>query len=324
MRVISTGDFRTQSANALTIVLRGTTQLDGFPQARDAFVRAAESWKARIEAPVTIIIDVDFGPTRFGQAYPAGVLGSTQSQNLFSSTGYPDVRQGLINKASQAEAALVASLPASQLPTDLGSTAGSSAPSSVLRALGVIDAVADPANEPAFGPPPSIGFNSSFEYDFDPTNGVETDKIDFDAVATHEIGHALGFTSRSGALELSPQLQLATTVLDIFRFRPGTTAGTFPTAQRILSSGGQHAFFNGSEELSMSTGRPDGTGGDGNQASHWKTQIIVQPAIGIMVPSLGRGERQTITASTRRRAQTECAASERPCHRRQAARSAHR
>jgi hypothetical protein len=295
MRAISTGDFRPQSANALTIILRGTSQLDGFPQARDAFVRAADSWKARIEAPITIIIDVDFGPTRFGQAYPAGVLGSTQSQNLFSSTGYPDVREGLISKASQSEAALVALLPASQLPTDLGSTAASSAPSALLRALGVIDPVANPTNEPGFGPPPSIGFNSTFQFDFDPTNGIDSDKVDFDAVATHEIAHALGFTSRTGALELSPQLQLATTVLDIFRFRPGTTTGTFSTAQRVLSSGGQHAFFNGSSELSMSTGRPDGSGGDGNQASHWKTQVVVQPAIGIMIPSLALGERQTIS-----------------------------
>ena len=48
------------------IILRGTTQLDGFPSAKTAMIRAAETWMALIRTPATVYIDVDFGPTRFG------------------------------------------------------------------------------------------------------------------------------------------------------------------------------------------------------------------------------------------------------------------
>ncbi len=66
-------------ATSLKIILRSTPQLDGFPAAKDAFIRAAAAWEAQIKNPITIIMDVDYGPTRFGQAYPANVLGSTST-----------------------------------------------------------------------------------------------------------------------------------------------------------------------------------------------------------------------------------------------------
>ncbi len=76
-------------------------------------------------------------------------------------------------------------------------------------------------------------------------------------VAAHEMGHALGFISNVGGS--STRLS----VWDIFRFRPGTTLSTFTTAQRILTTGGEHRFFDGTPELACSTGGPSGTGGDG-------------------------------------------------------------
>jgi len=296
LHVINRPEYQMQAAGELTIVLRGTAQLDSFPAARDGFLRAADNWSQRIQAPITIIIDVDFGTTRFGQAYPPNVLGSTSSQTLVNSDGYSDVRAGLISRATDSEeVGLVNSLPNGQVPTDIGSTAGLVAPSALLRALGVLAPVADPPSEPGFGSPPSIGFNSNFSFDFDPSNGIDSDKIDFDAVATHEIAHALGFSSRVGALELNPQTTMALSVLDLFRFRPGTSLSSFGTAPRVLSSGGTQMFFNGQRDVELSTGRPDGSGGDNNQASHWKDSRIVQPPIGVMVPGLARGERQTIT-----------------------------
>ncbi|MEW6207995.1 MAG: NF038122 family metalloprotease, partial [Acidobacteriota bacterium] len=175
----------------INIVLRGTAQLDSFPQARDGFLAAANRWIARLQStvPITIIIDVDFGPTRFGTPFPSNVLGSTGTQALFNPAGYADVRNRLITGASAQEAALYNALPASPLPTDIGGVAGVTVPSAVLRALGAINPVANPASEQAqFGPPPSIGFNSNFAFDFNPDNGIDSDKIDFDGVAAHEIG----------------------------------------------------------------------------------------------------------------------------------------
>jgi hypothetical protein len=86
-------------------------------------------------------------------------------------------------------------------------------------------------------------------------------------------------------------------VWDIFRFRPGTTLDTFAAASRILSSGGQQSFFTGTEDIALSTGRPDGSGGDREQSSHWKDDRFTGQYVGIMDPTIADGERQEITGS---------------------------
>lgn len=300
MRVIYAGRA-SQTAQAqigLRIILRSTTQLDGFPVAKAAFIRAAQNWESQILSPITIVLDVDYGPTFFGEAYPnSNTIGQTQSQAIGSSNGYANIRSALIAGAStSAEAALYNTLPATQAPTDLGNVTAIFTDSAVFRALGLISQTANPVTEQAsLGAPPRIGFNSAFPFDFDPTNGIASNQLDFDGTATHEIGHALGFGSATGVKELSPNATASLTLLDLFRFRPGTTNGTFATAQRILSSGGQQVFFAGGPELGLSTGRPDGTGGDRNQASHWKANDITGVYIGVMDPTQGDGERIQIT-----------------------------
>ena len=286
-----------QSQEGMKITLRGTPQLEQNPAAKAAFLRAAQRWVAVIQTPITVVIDVDFGPTRFGTPYPPNVLGSTNEQEIGSNTNYPGVRSALIGRASNAqEAALYNSLPQAQLPTDIGATTRVSGPSAVFRALGRINPVADPDGESQqLGPPPSVGFNSAFQFDFDPSDGIEPGKTDFDATAVHEIGHALGFTSNAGLKELVPSAPVGSTPWDLFRFRPGVTGGTFSTAQRILSSGGEQVFFDGGPELALSTGRPNGNGGDGRQSSHWKDDEMTGRYIGIMDPTIPRGKREEIT-----------------------------
>ena len=282
----------------LNIILRGTPQLENFPQAKNAFLRAAKTWEAVIRSSITIIVDVDFGPTRFGEPFDnPNIIGSTDTQDIGSNSLYPTVRSRLLAQASSPrEAELYNALPVGALPTDLGSSAAVVAPSAVFRALGIIDSMADPATETAtLGPPPAIGFNSAFQFDFDPSDGITAGKTDFDATAVHELGHALGFTSNVGTLELNPRASVAPSVLDLLRFRPGVTLPTFSSAPRIQSSGGTQVFFAGEPELLLSTGRGDASGGDGRQASHWKDDELIGQYLGIMDPTLSPGKREIIT-----------------------------
>src|SRR5262249_13845097 len=155
-------------------------QLESFPAAKAAFIRAAAKWESIIVNRITVIIDVDFGPTRFGRPYGATTIGSTSGQILGDDSLYPDLRSALISVATNAqEGTLYASLPNTTVTTDIGSTARVFSPSALLRALDFIDPVADPDTEP-FGPAPSIGFNSAFNFDFDPNDGIGQNKIDFD------------------------------------------------------------------------------------------------------------------------------------------------
>ncbi|MEP7271243.1 MAG: NF038122 family metalloprotease [Acidobacteriota bacterium] len=283
----------------LKITLRGTTQLDANAPARDAFLRAAAKWQSLIQTPLILVVDVDFGPTLFGDPYDPDTIGSSDTQTLFSSTIYPAVRSALIsNAAGSAQGAVFTALPTGTLATDSGNATGVLTPSAVFRALNFIVREANPTVELAnFGPPPSIGFNSAFPYDFDPSDGIDANKIDFEAAALHELGHVLGFVSNVGARELDATFPLAASVWDLFRFRPGVDLSTFTTAKRLLISGGDQSFFGGGESQPLSTGRPDGTDGDQEQASHWKDDFIIGRLVGLMDPTLDSGRRERISSN---------------------------
>lgn len=177
-------------------------------------------------------------------------------------------------------------------------TAEISAPNA--RALGIVADISDPNLVPLGQGDAGIGFNSAFQFDFNPDDGISSSLTDFDSVASHEIGHALGFISDSGDAA-SP-----ITVWDLFRFRPAAASlATFATALRVMSLGGSQVFFSNQTstfatlELSLSTGGPDPgpSDGDGRQSSHWKDDALfsTRPYIGVMDPTLGRGIRRTIS-----------------------------
>jgi len=123
----------------LQIVLRATQQLERFPEAKTAFLRASAFWEDRIQTPITIIIDVDFGPTLFGTPFAQGSIGASDAQEVTSTDIYGRVRSQLITKASsEQELAVYQSLPASALPTDIGTTTTMRGASANARALGCL------------------------------------------------------------------------------------------------------------------------------------------------------------------------------------------
>jgi hypothetical protein len=285
------GQYGPEAANAttgLTIVLNGTAQLNANPAAKQAFITAAAKWEALIANPITVTIDVDYGTSAFGTAFPSSnILGLTSSSGFL--LPYSGVRQQLVSHASAGEeTTVVNNLPASSLPTDIGNITNVFLPPSQISALNI--------NVGQIAPNPRIGFNANFGFDYDPTDGVTAGLEDFDAVAVHEIGHALGFVSEAGGT------QNDASIWDFYRFHPGAASNTnFSSAQRAVSSGvdanDRRVQFNGNTEVELSTGKPDGTGGDNSQSSHWKDDALSGLYIGIMDPSLSRGVHKQITAA---------------------------
>ncbi len=157
----------------------------------------------------------------------------------------------------------------------------------------------------------NITFSSAFSFDFDPTDGIAAGQMDFIGVAIHEMGHALGFTSRvdfvDGNSGVGPGAaagnatnwngQYSGSILDLFRYSddPADLApGAGPALD--LSTGGTPYFsidgaaaFNGAY---FATGQ---YAGDGRQASHFKDSTGCAAQIGIMDPTFCKGQMGIVT-----------------------------
>lgn len=320
------------SLRGLKIILRATDQLLQYPEAVLAFRRAAARWERVITTPVTTVLDVDYGPTRFGAAWGAGVLGSTFTADYYAqkSPGVNAVVSDFVQRFKDLK-------PGNSQLNDLYNAIPIPTPSTVpanlsrgigalinLQALGFIDAVisSDPNINP-FGSVPSIGFNSTFSFDFDPSDGIKAGQSDFDAVCTHEIGHALGFKATAG-FSSHTGIEDVYHAWDLFRVRPeavqpGSLTG-FSTAPRVTTAGppnsvvwateggttyyySTHVFFDGLSELELSTATSGRLNGDGQQSSHWRDDDQRPPSlgvnrwIGIMDPTLAAGVREEINTN---------------------------
>lgn len=280
------------------ITLMSTPGLDAVPQAKAAVQRALAKWESLLVAPINVTVRIDFGPTFFGNPFPApDTIVTTQITSLLLLNGYAPIRSQLQETTADVQhRAFYAALPQDNLATELGQVQNISLSANVGRVLNLTG---------QFVAPDLIGFNANSNFDFEPSDGIDADKLDFEALVLREIGRLLGFTSNVGKAEAQPAnvnsgLGPAVTVWDIFRLRsdlPNLGLDTFSYATRAQLSGGEQVFFASTAYLALSTGRPDGQGGDGRAAGHWKDNELTGQYLGIMDPTFAPGERGGVTAN---------------------------
>ncbi len=141
----------------------------------------------------------------------------------------------------------------------------------------------------------TITFSNAFTYDFNPNDGITSGAFDFVGLATHEIGHVLGFTSGVDILDGNsppnggPFPDSAFTyvnTLDLFRYSAanvGAIDWTADARDKYFSLDGGATSI-----ASFATGI---TFGDGRQASHWKDN----QGLGVMDPTAAPGEKLAIS-----------------------------
>jgi len=280
-------------------------------QALAGFQEAANFWATTLTDDVTINIDIGFS------ALAVGILGSANSsQAVFS---YQDVALSLVNDATSTTDISVTSSLSCDLsqPNDAASSGvcalqfldqegDTNSPGldndgtidNIALALSQANAKALGFTEDSFGQAftdsdGTITFSSNAAFDFDNTDGIDTDKIDFVGIAIHEIGHVLGFISGvdtydvfynsfDNLFDLDPFA--ISSALDLFR----CSEESFALGSGILDwQPGSDAYFSidgcVSEIADFSTGE---FGGDGYQASHFKDNL----GLGILDPTLSPGE----------------------------------
>lgn len=283
------------SAYAVTININAGAGLAGNADALAAFNRAADSWEAVFTDLIVVNIDANLVPLG------AGILGQASSVRL--GAGYNTIRDAMVlDAADEASNGIVASLPtlgqySAYVPVGFGLSAALLGTKANLKALGFggLDGMFGATDA-------TIEFSSTFGFDFDNSNGVGAGLYDFETVAAHEIGHALGFISQVDEVDVRVATNLPNNIiastLDMFRFGNTTSNPTsvaeFTANPRMLVPGVAANFDDLTNEWAMSTGAFTG---DGRQASHWKDDGLTANLIGIMDPTLGTGFISPITAA---------------------------
>lgn len=282
-------------------------------QALQGFQEAANFWSELFSDNVTVNLGIGF------DALDAGIIGSTgSSSDIYY---YQDVANAMQQDISSVfDNAAVSSLPCEDQGNGLCNFSfldqenPSSPVSPELDNDGSGDNLAielNQANAKALGLGVGLNgwqaldgevtFSSNFDFDFDRTDGINANQMDFVGVAIHEIGHALGFVSgvdiydivyNSGLID--PNIDLdgyaMASALDLFRFSEESILYGVGTRDLVPGSDSYFSLDGGVTNLApFSTGV---YGGDTRQASHFKDDL----GIGIMDPTFALGEFGDITA----------------------------
>ena len=286
--------------HALTINLNDIGGVKNTP-AESGFQKAATFWEFLLTDNVTVNLNVGF------DTLSPNVLG--QASNSIITTNYSTVRSALIADAkTRSDRTATQNLVAGPaFDTFINRTSDN--PNGAFSASPYLDndggtnnanILMTLANARAIGLSHSpfivdgtISFNTDHVWDFDDSDGINSDAFDFVGIAIHEIGHSLGFISGvdrldSGRLGNATDNDYLSSTLDLFRYSDlSANSGVID-----MSADDRDKFFSidvGSTNLAFfSTGK---NFGDGYQASHWRDNL----GLGIMDPSFSRGEFGLVT-----------------------------
>ena len=284
-----------QTASSLQFTLSYDPSIN--PLALAGFEQAAAIWSSLLVDPVNVNLMIGFAPLN------GNVIGQTSVDE--GTISYANAKFALTQDAkSSDDMSAVSSLqigPSFHMSiNDTADDPSGAGSSTVYEATGnTILVTTAQAKAMGFFVNPalvdaSITFNSNFTFDFAHGATIDPNSYDFVGVATHEIGHALGFFSTVDSVDASTGTLNASaydpTVLDLFRY---STAGTgYGPGVFDISAGSSGQYFSvdgGATEIAaFSTGV---TKGDGSQASHWAPSS----GTGIMDPSASQGELLSIS-----------------------------
>ncbi len=235
--------------------------------------------ESTFDDPTTVIVSLSFA--NMG----SGVLGATGSQYVQDS--WSDSRAGLIN-GMDGDDSIQSFLPTgTTIPVRYNASS-----STVTNETRIFWTRANykAAVGSSGGTDATMTYNTQFNWDYNPANGIGNSSHSFVDVVIHEVGHAMGFTSgvdfRTNDIE----------ALDIYRFQRGDggndynpdTTAEFQTTPRLADFNNPTGDDVNSDIISAEYRMSDGSPW---QASHFREQGNCSPTtnIGIMDPAFNSG-----------------------------------
>jgi len=259
---------------------------------RNGFAEAAGIWESRISSNVTVNIQVGM------VSLASNIIG--QAGSVWYDASYSDFRTTISQKAtSSTDAAFLSTLPTgntySRLINQTNDTPGTDPYATWVdtqsmiyinggnaKALGLLSATNSALDA-------LIQFNTAFSFDYNRSNGIASNQMDFVGAAAHEIGHALGFSSVVDYVDVyaGNAVDFLNMPMDFMRY----SASSFALGISDVSAGPEYKFtyING-VSMAMSLGVNIG---DGQQASHFN----VAGGLGIMAPTASYGQKLTVTGN---------------------------
>ena len=276
-----------QVTQPFDIVIEPGPALAANPAALAAFERAARQWEQKISDPITVTVVADLvqlGPGPLGRA-------SSVTMTVDYATLRDAIRRDASGEAADAIAGSVPQVFVADVPPSSPFNGRAVATKANMKALGFTG-----LDEMLGRRDVTIEFNLMFPFDFDNRDGVSADRFDFESIAAHEIGHALGFIS---GVDLRNATVVSPAALDLFRFADGaqtpTNAGQFASFRRNLVPNTETNFSDTEHVLlRLSTGAFNG---DGRQASHWKDDELLGFRVGVMDPTIAPADVSSVVAS---------------------------